>query len=334
MRRVIAVSGLLGLACAGAPKTTTQVGVAGAPRSSSPQAAEAKAAGPAPVLSKVARPVEVEEAAPPRDESNPSCVGAAVSCQGASCCERLSVPGGETTLRADSGRSQQVSVAGFALDRFEVTVGRVRAWVDAEQPLPAPGTHVSGYQWTGGEPIQRGQGLSGWRRYDTFTGSDARRPKNSINWYTAAAFCAWDGGRLPTGVEFKYAARGGDEQRAYPWGNEAPTPVRAIYNCTGDGARGCSLDDIPPVGSRPQGRGRWGHDDLVGSLFEWTADSWLKGTQASRGGGFCFIGGVDHRAPSTAVRPEEIRHDAPTTVSHTVGFRCAYDEAAESSNPP
>lgn len=288
------------------------------------------AATPAPaIVSTTEKPADV----------GPSCngrSGATNDCQGQSCCERLGVPGGVVAYRRDGNAPRESRVVKpFVLDRFEVTVGRFRAWVEAGQPTPKTGDvlyddnagHV--VRWTRDAKIQDVKHLAGWQRYDTWTAGVETRPKNFVSWYSAAAFCAWDGGRLPTDVEWTYVARGGDEERAYPWGNDAATPEHAVFNCMGDGTAACALEDILPVGSRPKGAGRWGHFDLAGSMFEWT----LQGVMASnsgtpvekaRGGGFCYIGGVDRRA-TTELRPGVFRQESPETVSHMTGFRCAYD---------
>ena len=253
--------------------------------------------------------------------------GAGDDCQGESCCTRIDVPGGTFDLpRDDRSVARGVRVAGFTLDKYEATVGRFRAWVDAGHPLPEDGALLYRYddgrevRWSRAQKVQ--PEMAGWQRYDTWSGGDERRPKNFVTWATALAFCAYAGGRLPTEAEWKYAAVGGDEQRPYPWGSAAPTPARAVYNCSGDGKPDCALSDILPVGSRPDGAGRWGHADLAGSMFEWTLEP-----GATRGGGFCFIGGVDRRTqplPTALTR----REDDPDTMSHMVGVRCAYDAPA------
>ncbi len=105
-------------------------------------------------------------------------------------------------------------------------------------------------------------------RTDT-AGANENKPINCLDWYTAFAFCVWNGGRLPTEAEWNYAAAGGSEQRYYPWSSPpsytAIDDDHAVY-CGGT----CSLQN---VGSRsPRGDGRWGQADLGGNAWEWTLD--------------------------------------------------------------
>jgi formylglycine-generating enzyme len=95
------------------------------------------------------------------------------------------------------------------------------------------------------------------------------------------AFCAWDGGYLPTEAEWNYAAAGGNEQRAYPW-SIPPGSVMSLDgfhasykeggDCVGDGMAGCAVTDLTAVGTKPLGDGRWGQSDLAGNVFEWVLD--------------------------------------------------------------
>ncbi len=281
-------------------------------------------------------PVQVSAAKAPtetraqaaRVAGSPSCTGEkGDECRGESCCTRLSVPGGNYV----DDQAGHVHVEAFVLDKYELTVGRVRAWNDAGAKSPADGEIVgktsSGAPvvWKSSWDVQSGDALRGWARYDTWTAGNPQLPKNFINWYTATAFCRAEGGRLPTDAEWHYAAVGGEENRAFPWGSEPQTPERAVYNCNGDGNQSCSRADILAVGSKPLGMARWGHMDLAGSMFEWTADAVGGGESAvARGGGFCYIGGIDRRVQHVSTAKNE-RRDAPSTVSHMVGVRCAFD---------
>jgi formylglycine-generating enzyme required for sulfatase activity len=111
-------------------------------------------------------------------------------------------------------------------------------------------------------------------------GPNETLPLSCLPWHLAFAFCAWDGGRLPTEAEWNYAAAGGNEQRDFPWGATAPDASHAVFECNGDGSAAgeCTSADILSVGSRsPLGDGKsWGDGapaDLAGSMWEWTLDS-------------------------------------------------------------
>jgi len=220
-----------------------------------------------------------------------SCAGLTEDCgsTAASCCSSLAVTGGQFQGNVEPN-TYVVGVNDFKLDQFEVTVGRFRRFV-AKYPQSKPrkdaGAHSliaeSGWREEWNESLPETQEAlrasvkcsSNFRTWSDEEGPNERLPINCVSWFVASAFCAWDGGRLPTSAEWNYAAAGGSEQRQWPWGNDpGPDQTRAAYDCAADGspAQDCALSDILPVGSLPAGVGKFGQADLAGSMFEWALD--------------------------------------------------------------
>lgn len=211
------------------------------------------------------------------------------------CADALPLPGGSFTAGSPAGAgyddehpSHPTNIAPFSLDKYEVTVGRFRAFVSqfsGAAPAPGAGAHPfnadSGWrsEWNSSLPSSSEEFsfdlLECGGTWTDTPGDSEARPISCVTWFQALAFCVWDGKRLPTEAEWEYAAAAGDQQRTYPWGDDPPSPDLAAFACAFDGRPGsCSDADLPVVGSAPAGAGRWGHVDLAGSVWEWTLDAY------------------------------------------------------------
>jgi formylglycine-generating enzyme required for sulfatase activity len=178
----------------------------------------------------------------------------------------------------------------FYPDALEVTVGRFERFVEAFEewtaqgnPRPDAGEHlyIPGTGWQSDWPLPgsretleravTGCHLSTYAARAT----NPELPMNCVSWFEAFAFCIWDDKRLLTEAEWELAAKGGREERIYPWGDTEPNQDYAVYACLGNGVPGpvdCVLGDFLSVGSKPLGNSRHGLRDMGGSVAEWVFD--------------------------------------------------------------
>jgi len=126
----------------------------------------------------------------------------------------------------------------FHMDESEVTNEIYGAFVKATHRKPP-------YHWLKGE-IPKGR---------------EKHPVVNVSWDDAAAFCAWQGKRLPTEAEWERASRGLDDGRMYPWGDSNPTSKMAVYGSDTGPETVCSKE-----------RNYFGLCDIIGNVWEWTAD--------------------------------------------------------------
>lgn len=98
--------------------------------------------------------------------------------------------------------------------------------------------------------------------------SDPEQPVVAVSWFDAVQYCEWlsvmtqKNCRLPTEAEWEYAARGGVEQKQFPWGDAAPQSLP-------------DYDQRWKTGPEPVRRGEFGGFGLFGmceNVHEWCSD--------------------------------------------------------------
>ena len=201
-----------------------------------------------------------------------------------------------------------VELDAFYMDRYEVTVGQFRKFVEE-----------SGYAY------------NRWDKVAMFSPRD-RCPMVFVSWADVEAYCDWAGKRLPTEAEREYAARGGSKGKKgkrYPWGNDI-THDDANYRGIGKNKNRDKWDkETAPTGSFDTNG--YGLCDMAGNVWEWCADwygedyysnSPLRNPQGPSTGKYRVLRGGSWTDSTSDLRVARRDLSDPVEVFDDTGFRC------------
>jgi sulfatase modifying factor 1 len=214
---------------------------------------------------------------------------------------------GDLVCQTEDGPQHHVTLTkGFWLGRTEVTVAAYLGFASASRRKP-PRAPAFNRNW-----------------------AQSDHPINKVKWEDALAFCRWAGGRLPTEAEWEYAARGGRDGAAYPWGDDPPT-------CTKGSTNGARFVDCPGLSTdavASYSANGFGLFDMAGNVWEWCAD-WYDGSPYSPSPA------TDPTGPLRSDRDEKVQRGGSLNYGaksmhlsdrksgwrgeDDYGFRCAWD---------
>ena len=222
-------------------------------------------------------------------------------------------------------------VDSFWMDRYPVTQGAYRQFMEAGGYQKSHYWSNDGWQWLQNNPVDHPF------HWDLNKGE--HHPVCGVSWYEADAYARFAGKRLPTEIEWEKAASGhpgsGDAlahpspqaPRYYPWGEESLT----ADHCNHGGLRWGTTT----VDQFSKGKSAYGCYDLLGNVWEWT-DTWFHaydGFQPYPYPGYSMayfddqhrvLKGGSWATQSPVLRCAFRNWYEPRIRIHFAGFRCAY----------
>jgi formylglycine-generating enzyme required for sulfatase activity len=250
------------------------------------------------------------------------------------------------------GPVRPVALSPFEIDRYPVTNADFAVFVGATGYVTEAEVFGSSFVFTGqlgDRPIIDTLAAAPWWALveGAFWGAPegpgstvsdrGDHPVVHVSWNDASAFATWSGASLPTEAQWEYAARGGLDQRLYPWGDDL-TPDGQYrcniwqgefprHNTAEDGyAWTCPVDAFPP--------NAFGLYSMTGNTWEWCSDLWGAAFSAEpafdpqgpafgeerviKGGSF-----LCHASYCNRYRVAARTHNTPQSSASNIGFRCA-----------
>lgn len=203
----------------------------------------------------------------------------------------------------DFTKPQTVKVNGYFMDRYPVTNKEFYEFIKATSYAPGDTANYLKHWENGKYPEQQED-----------------HPVVYISRDDAVAYAKWIGKRLPTEIEWQFAAQGSDG-RKWPWGNKF-----VGTNCNNSSGQSTAVNQHPKGGSK------YGVEDLIGNVWQITNDVYDNGSYR-----FAIIRGGSFFNPTSSIwyvkgGPQPLDRTQMLLLvspgfdrSSTVGFRCVID---------
>lgn len=195
------------------------------------------------------------------------------------------------------------AVDSFLIDKYPVTNAKFYDFMMNSGYIPKDTTHF----------------LKHWKS-GIYKQGQENYPIVYVSWEDMNAYAKWAGKRLPTETEWQLAAQGTDK-RKWPWGQE-------FHGAFCNNA----FERTTPVNAFPKGQSPYGVCDLIGNVWQMTADMYFNGSNymtVIRGGSFFkpessswYIQGGPQALDKTQIM---LMVSPGFDRSATVGFRCVKD---------
>jgi formylglycine-generating enzyme required for sulfatase activity len=156
--------------------------------------------------------------------------------------------GSNTSDALDEKPAHTVFLDGYYIDKFEVRNAQYKACVEAGKCDPPKHPYFF--------PESPSKIYYGNAQYDNY-------PVVYVDWNMAKDYCEWRGASLPTEAQWEKAARGGTDERIYPWGDDLQCRQANYLKC---------VNHTSAVGSYGDGKSLYGAYDMAGNVLEWVAD--------------------------------------------------------------
>ena len=190
-----------------------------------------------------------------------------------------------------------------------------------------------------------------WRKVDGATWRDINGPGTEaeawhpdhpavhISWNDAEAYARWVGGRLPSEAEWEHAARGGQGDVKFPWGDAEPNDTDSlpcnIWQGHFPNANSCADGYSETAPAKSFQANPFGLYNMVGNVWEWTAETYkirslkkpvkeklksMRGYKLLKGGSF-----LCHKSYCYRYRIAARSGNSPDSTTTHQGFRVVWD---------